>query len=93
TAAILGAGPSATIEVRDGAGDAIAPRVPIEGALHADVARRGDAFVVALTRRESEGTFAIETRELRCESTAADSLSSDQVSRRRGSSSTRLQGR
>lgn len=71
SAAILGTGPSASIEVRDGSGDAIAPRVPLVGVVHADVARRGDTFVVALARRDAEGTFAIETRELRCESVAA----------------------
>lgn len=69
-AAIVGTGANAAVEVRDGAGDAIAPRVSIAGALRADVARDGDAFVLALARREDDGV-AIVTRELRCESTTS----------------------
>ncbi len=67
TAIIHGAGPSMSIEVRDGAGDAIAAPVPIENAMHADIARNGDEFIVAIARREGGGGFSIETRELRCE--------------------------
>jgi hypothetical protein len=68
TAIIQGAGPNMSIEVRDGAGDAIAAPVPIENAVHADIARRGDDFVVAIAKRDAGGRFSIETRELRCES-------------------------
>lgn len=65
TAAIVGSGEQLALEVRDGAGDAIAPRVPIEGAFVADVARRGEVFVVAYARRR-EGAIAVETREITC---------------------------
>lgn len=64
TAAIVGGGERLELEVRDGAGDAIAPRVAIEGAFVADVARRADGFVVAYARRD--GGLAIETRDVRC---------------------------
>lgn len=66
-AIIHGAGPSMSIEVRDGAGDAIAAPVLIENAVHADIARHGDQFALAIATRDPDGTFAIETRELRCE--------------------------
>lgn len=64
-AAVVGSGERLALEVRDGAGDAIAPRVALEGAFVADVARRGEVFVVAYARR-SEGAFVIETREVSC---------------------------
>ncbi|UJR79087.1 hypothetical protein [Sandaracinus amylolyticus] len=64
TAAIVGSGERLELEVRDGAGDAIAPRVAIEGAFVADVARRGDSFVVAYVRRD--GGLVIETRDVTC---------------------------
>lgn len=65
--AILGLGASARLEIRDGAGQRIAI-VPFgaENTVAADVARRPDAFLLAIARRAPDGSAAILTREVRC---------------------------
>jgi hypothetical protein len=66
TAAIVGTGARAAVEVRDGAGDAIAT-VPLEtpGFAYGDITRRPDAFFVALAARDADGV-SLTTRDLQC---------------------------
>jgi hypothetical protein len=67
TAVIVGGGPTAAIEIRDGAGDAIGEpiRLGSDRYAFADVARRGDAFVVAIATLEPDG-IALTTRDIHC---------------------------
>lgn len=65
-AAILGGGESATLEIRDGAGERVGA-VPFGDptVLFADVARSGDRFVLAVARRTETGVTLV-TREASC---------------------------
>ena len=67
TAVLVGGGPRAAIEVRDGAGDRIGELVSVgtERFAFADIARRADGFVLATATLEPDG-LAIATADLFC---------------------------